>query len=191
MAKSACLALFVVLIAGCGSGQAQFYYGHSFGHRGYAPHYQAQRGYGPRYGYRNYSPYYRVSRLGGTRYGEVSAPHRPLPPRPPTTIQMHGMNNVGPYGPSGQQYAPISMYGGSNTQQYAPVGGYGGQNTNGNAYPGTSPRRFMYSCTTNKNEEDAGDSCTIYSNTSKRLVVPAAAIGNSVLSTNQYANNTA
>ena len=41
MRKSACLALFVILTVGCGSGQAQFY---RFG--GYAPHYQAYRGTG-------------------------------------------------------------------------------------------------------------------------------------------------
>jgi hypothetical protein len=123
MFKSACLALFVILIAGCGSAQTQFGHGYSFGLGGYAPYHGFPRAYDPRYGSRGYSRYY--------RYG--------FPGHPGDNY--NNQNQARGYG-----YGAVPYLGGS------PDGG-------------APPRGFRYSCRIN----NAGDSCIIYTSTSKRV----------------------
>jgi hypothetical protein len=191
MGKSLCLALFVVLIAGCGSGQAQFYYGrpHPFG--GYAPHYQVYRGpgygfrgyshyhgfpraYGPRYAYGSNAPYYTSHGFAGTSPGHGRKVLRRRPINPTLGGGYGGQaggyggysGQAGGYGGQAGGYGGYGEYGGQAGGYGRQAGGYGGQV---GGYGGrASPRRIRYSCTINKNEKDAGDSCTIYSPTSKK-----------------------
>jgi hypothetical protein len=180
MLKSACLALFVILIAGCGSGQAQFGHGHRFG--GFAPHYQFYRGYGS--GFRGYSPYYHASRgYGGYRgYSpsyRVARAYGPSPPRPggrpppgryrrgqltgghpPAAPSLTPGHAGGPPGTGGPGYSNVGYgYGpaDSGNRGYGYEAAYEGHNQN------YAQGGYRYSCRIKK----TGDSCTVYTSTSK------------------------